>query len=203
MANVDRPNGLYPVGTQGAGPWNGQVNAYYTSDSAAVFIGDLVKLTGTSAADGTRVNGQDVSGLASVTVAAAGDAANLVGVAVGFSPLQTNQNLGSLHKAASASRIVYVSDDPRTIYEIQEDSAGNNIDNDMVGLNANIVATAGSTTTDISAHELDSSDTATDTGGQLRILGLARRVDNAIGANARWLVMINFGESAWTLTADI
>src|SRR3990167_5716418 len=201
MANVDRPNGLVPVGTQGAGPWNGQVNAYYTSDASAVFIGDLVKLTGTSAAAGTMVNGQDVSGMPSVTVAAAADI-TLVGVAVGFSPLQTNQNLGSLHKAASESRIVYVSDDPRTIYEIQEDSTGNNIDKDMVGLSTDVVATAGSSTTDISAHELDSSDTGT-AGGQLRILGLARRPDNEIGTNAKWLVMINFAESVWTVTTDV
>ena len=201
MANVDRPNGLVPVGTQGSGPWNGQVNAYYTSDASAVFIGDLVKLTGTSAAAGTMVNGQDVSGMPSVTVAAAADI-TLAGVAVGFSPLQTNQNLGSLHKAASESRIVYVSDDPRTIYEIQEDSTGNNIDKDMVGLSTDVVATAGSSTTDISAHELDSSETAT-AGGQLRILGLARRPDNEIGTNAKWLVMINFAESVWTVTTDV
>lgn len=202
MANVDRPNGLVPVGTKGAGPWNGKVTSYYTSDSSAVFIGDLVKHTGTSAPDGTRVNGQDVSGMPSCTVAAAGDI-TLIGVAVGFSPLQTNQNVGSLHKAASESRIVYVSDDPMTIYEIQEDSGGGNIDVASVGLSANVLATAGSATTDISAHELDSSDVSTDTTGNLRILGLSQRADNAIGTNAKWLVMINTGESMFTLAADI
>src|SRR3990167_1559213 len=191
MANVNRPQGGVPVGTLGASGWNGKVTAYLTIDGTATHIGDFVKLAGSS---GTTeiVNGQDCAGMATVAKATASDT-TLIGAVVGFSPNQTNLNIDGLYKAASTNRIAYVSDDPRTIYEMQEDSAVNNMDADMVGLSTDIITGTGSNTTGISGQMLDSSDTAT-AGGQMRILGLSKRVDNAIGQYAKWLVMINTGD---------
>ena len=200
MANVNRPQGAVPVGTLGASGWNGKVGAYLTIDATATHIGDFVKLTGSS---GTTevVDGQDCAGMPIVAKATASDT-TLVGAVVGFSPNPSNLNIDGLFKAASTNRIAYVSDDPRTIYEMQEDSVGNNMDADMVGLSTDIITGTGSSTTGISGQMLDSSDTGT-AGGQMRILGLSKRVDNAIGTYAKWLVMINTGEGAYNTTTDI
>ena len=200
MANVNRPQGAVPVGTLGASNWNGRVSAYLMLDATATHIGDFVKLAGSS---GTTeiVNGQDCAGMATVSKATASDT-TLVGAVVGFSPLQTNLNVSGLYRAASETRIAYVSDDPDTIYEMQEDSVGNNMDADMVGLSTDIITGTGSNTTGISGQMLDSSDTAT-AGGQMKILGLSKRVDNAIGTYAKWLVKINALEGAYLLTTDV
>ena len=203
MANVNRPQGAVPVGTLGAGAWNGRVTAYLipSTNGTATHIGDLVKLAGSSGAAGTIVYGQDCEGMPTVIKATASDT-TLIGAVVGFSPNPDNLNVSGLYRAASTNRIAYVSDDPRTIYEMQEDSAGNNMDADMVGLSTDIITGTGDNTTGLSGQMLDSSDTGT-AGGQMRILGLSKRADNAIGTYAKWLVMINTGEGAYNTTTDI
>ena len=203
MANVNRPQGAVPVGTLGAGAWNGRVTAYLidSGNGTAVHIGDLVKLAGSSGVAAQRVNGQDVEGMATVIKATASDT-TLVGAVVGFSPNQENLNISGLYRVASTNRIAYVSDDPRTIYEMQEDSVGNNLDADMVGLSTDIITGTGDNATALSGQMLDSSDTAT-AGGQMRIMGLSKRADNNIGTYAKWLVMINTGEGAYNTTTDI
>lgn len=178
MANQDRPSGLKPVRHLNGAPYNGQVNRYcfLAADGTATFVGDLVKLSGSAHTDGTP----------SIAQAAAGDAA--VGVLVGLEPDPTN--LGLKHRTASTLRYAYVADDPSLIFEIQEDSAGGALTVAEVGLCTNVIVAAGNTTTGASGMELDSSDTATDTAGQLRILRLVPREDNAIGDNAKWEVQI-------------
>ena len=186
MANPDAAFGLRPVGHLSGASWNGKVNMYLYNAANTLFMGDPVVLAGSSGAAGTVVNGIDVEGMATILRAAAGDA--LLGVVVGFLPLQSN--LEVLHAQASVNRIALVVDDPSTVFEIQEDSVGNNIDANMVGLCTDMITyAAGNTTTGRSIIELDSSDTAT-SAGQFRILGLSKRVGNAIGANALWRVAI-------------
>lgn len=204
MANTNRPQGAVPVGTLGSSNWNGKVNPYIflTGDSTACHIGDFVKLAGSSGTAGLAlVYGYDVEGMPSIAKATASDT-TIVGAVVGFSPLYTDLNLSGIYRLASTARIAYVSDDPDTIYEMQEDSVGNNMDADMVGLSTDIITGTGSNTTGISGQMLDSSDTAT-AGGQMRILGLSRRMDNAIGEFAKWLVKINVSEGAYLATTDI
>ena len=197
MANVNRPQGDVPVGSLGSSSWNGRVSAYLiaSGDSTKTHIGDFVKLAGSSGTAGTIVNGQDCAGMATVIKATASDT-TLVGAVVGFSPKQTDLNLSGIYRAASENRIAYVSDDPNTIYEMQEDSV------DMVGLSTDIITGTGSDTTGISGQMLDSSDTGT-AGGQMKILGLSKRVDNNIGEYAKWLVKINVGEGAYLVTTDV
>lgn len=188
MANTDRPFGLRPVSMLSGAPWNGQVNMYLvpSSDGTAIYVGDPVKSGGTAGAAGTVVNGQDCEGMPTIAVAAAGD--TLRGVVVGFLPLQTN--LETLHRAASTARIALVVDDPNVVFEVQEDSGGAATAAVDVGENADILYTAGSATTGQSAVELDSSSHVT-SSAQLRILGFVKRPDNAIGTNAKLLVLIN------------
>ncbi len=189
MANVDRPNGLRPVGTGLGAPWNGKTNMYVVNvaDDTAMFVGDLVKLNGTSGLVGESVNGMDIEGIAEITQAAAGDKA--VGVVVGFLPNQDNLMLK--HRAADTRRVALVSDDPATLYEIQEVSGGTALTAAAVGLNANVVVGAGNATTGVSGMELDNATEATTAGLNLQILGLVKRVDNNIGEHAKWLVRLN------------
>ena len=178
MANVNRVNGFTPVRHLNGAPYNGQVNRYCftTADGTATFVGDLVKLSGTGHTDGTP----------SLAQAAAGDA--VIGVLVGLEPDPTN--LGLRHRTASTFRYAYVADDPSLIFEAQEDSVGNNLAVTEIGLCTNVTVGAGVTATGASGMQIDSSDTATDSAGQLRIMRLVPREDNAIGTNAKWEVMI-------------
>jgi hypothetical protein len=180
MANTDRAFGMRPVKHLDGSPWNGQVSTYYVpaSDGTAIYVGDPVKSGGTSGAAGTVVYGMSVEGMATVAVAAAGDA--LRGVVVGFSPLQSN--LETLHRAASTARLAYVVDSPDVVFEIQSDDGGAASAIADTGENADILYTAGSAVTGRSAVELDSSSHITATA-QLRILGAVQRTDNEAGAN--------------------
>ena len=189
MANADRPQGLIPVGTGLGAPWNGKVNAYVveSANDTAIFVGDLVKLNGTAGAAGETSFGLDVEGIAEVIQAAAGN--KCVGVVVGFLPNQ--DNLTQRHCPSETRRVALVSDDPNTVYEIQEVSGGTALTSAEVGLNANVIVAAGNTTTGRSGMELDNTQEATTAGFNCQILGLVKRVDNAIGEHAKWLVRIN------------
>ena len=191
MANTDRPNGLRPVRHLNGSPWNGAVRRCYVpaTDSTAIFVGDAVKSAGSG----------DSDGVPSVAQAAAGD--SLRGVVVGIEVLGTD--LETLYRAASTERYVLVCEDPDVVYEIQEDSVGNDLAATHIGNNGNVVVGSGDTTSGASGMELDSSDVnTTGTGAaQLNVLGLAQRPDNEIGTNARWEVFINeheFGSTTGT-----
>lgn len=189
MANVDRPSGFIPVAHLDGSPFNGKVRPYLFDQSNAVYIGDPVKLGGTAGAAGVFVNGLNCEGMPNADRAAAGDA--LLGVVIGFSPLQSS--LETLHKAAdSTKRIGYVVDSPDVVYEVQEDSVGNSIAVTQVGNNFDMVTwLAGNTTSGVSAVELDSSDTSATNTAQFRVLRLVNRPDNELGTNAKWEVIIN------------
>lgn len=189
MANSDTPFGMRPVAHLDGSPWNGKVTTYLSpsADGTATYVGDPVKSGGTAGAAGVTVYGYDVEGMATIATAAAGD--TLRGVVIGFSPLQSN--LETLYRVASTNRLAYVVDSPDVVFEIQEDSVGNDVAITQVGNNFDIVYAAGNTTTGRSAVELDSSDATGTATAQLRLLGLVKRPNNALGTNAKWLVMIN------------
>lgn len=191
MPNIDAPHGFFPVGHLDGSAFNGRVSMYLlpSGDGTATFIGDPVKSGGTAGAAGTVVFGQDVEGMPTIARAAAGDA--LRGVVVGFLP--NPADLSIRHRVASTNRIALVADSPDVVFEAQEDSTGGALAATAVGANVDFDGIAnGSATTGISGAELDSSAVeSTTTSAQFRILGLLKSPDNAIGTNARWLVMIN------------
>lgn len=178
MANADNAFGLKPVRYSSGRAYTGAARKYYKSASVILGIGDPVVLSGTAEA---------VTGIPEVTRAAAASG-TITGVIVGFDvrPNALSQN----HMAAADTGYVFVCDDPDVVFEIQEDSVGSNLAVTDVGEFCDL-ATVGnaSTSTGRSSVELDSSNAGT--GDQLRIMGLAQRDDNAIGANAVWEVMIN------------
>jgi len=191
MANADVPNGLKPVRTLTGSPYNGATRraVHAAGDSVELFIGDLVKLTGA---------GDATDNLPVVAQAAAGN--SVCGVVVGMEP--DYGDLSIHYVAASTRRIVYVAMDPNLIFEVQEDSTGGSIAVASIGLNTDVVVGSGSTTTGISAMELDSSDVGT-SAGQLKLLQLAQREDNALGDNASWEVMIAEHQLRDTVGTDV
>ena len=196
MANLNAPKGFIPVGHLDGAPFNGKVNMYLvpSSDGTAIYVGDAVKSGSTAGAAGTFVNGIDCEGMETITVAAAGD--TLRGVVVGF--LADKDNLMRKHRAASTARIALVADGPDVIYEVQEDSIGNNIAVTQVGNNFDLAYTAGSATTGVSGALLDSSDASGTGSAQFRVIGLVKRPDNALGTYGKWLVFINEHDSKST-----
>ena len=192
MANADVANGLKPVRTLTGSPYNGATRraVHASGDSVALFIGDLVKLTGA---------GDSTDNLPVVAQAAAGD--SVCGVIVGMEPKYSD--LAVHYVEASTRRIVHVAMDPNLIFEVQEDSGGGSIALASIGLNTDVVVGSGSTTTGISGMELDSSDVATNSSGQLKLLQLAPREDNALGDNANWEVMIAEHQLRDTVGTDV
>lgn len=184
MANSDTPFGFKPVKHLLGAPWNGKVSTYYipVGNATALFKGDAVKSTGSADATGK---------FPGVVQAAAGDV--IRGIIIGFGdnpytmthPDTPNRDYLPISTAA----YVFVVDDPFVVFEIQEDSVGNNMDADMLGLQTDIVVGTGSTSTGKSAMELDSSDTATALG-QCKLLRVIDREDNALGTNCKWEVLI-------------
>lgn len=181
MANIDAAFGLYPVGHLLNGQYDGRANKYYvpSSNATTLMVGDPVKSTGT---------GNTTTGLASVARAAAGD--TMRGVIVGIvvdAAVAATKHPGYL--PASTEGYVHVCDDPYVIFEVQEDSDATTLDATDIGATGDLVIGAGSTTTGRSGVELDSSNVGT--GGGVKILGLAQREGNELGANAVWQVVIN------------
>lgn len=187
MPNVSGPRGLVAKRYRNGAPFVGPLRKYYVSagDSTALFIGDPVIISGTGDAKG-------VPGCTRSTAASAGRITGVVcGIANDESLPASNDMLELGYRPASTAGYVLVCDDPNVLYEIEEDSVGGALAVTAIGLNADLVAAAGSTFTRNSGFMLDSSTAATTATLQLRIVGLEQRPDNEVGASAKWLVAIN------------
>lgn len=172
MANTDAPNGFRPVMHLNGAPYNGQSRKYVCAED--MFMGDLVELTGADA-DGYAMVGRCDSGSDVV-----------VGAVVGWAPSQTA--LTNLYCASGS--VVYVADSPDLIFEAQQDDG--TITDAGVGLNAQIVAAAGSTSSGVSNMEVDGSTVATTNTFPLRIMGFVDRIDNDRASSySKLLVTIN------------
>lgn len=188
MANANTPFGLKPVRDLSGSPYNGSVNQYAVpaGDSTAIFIGDPVKLVGTS----QIINGQV---FADVAQAATGDV--MVGAVIGV--LNITQD-STIYRAASTQRILFVADDPNALFEIQQVSTGTPLAANDIGLNANFVVAAGSTITGLSGVTLDNTTEATTNTLDLKIVGMPNRANNDVGtsvsagaASSKFYVRIN------------
>lgn len=180
MANTDRPRGATPVRYLGGAPYNGAANPYSvdSSNGTAIFVGDFI----IREADGN---------VAPYTGSSGG---NLLGVCVAVGTNATTyvdpDNLSRRHLPASTAGTVLVADEPDVVFVVQEDDGGTALVAGDAGANCDVLATAGSTTTGQSAHEVDRS-TITTSAAQLRLIRLLDRSDNAHGDFAKWEVMIN------------
>lgn len=191
MANANKPSGFTPVQYLNGSPWNGQARLYSIDASYAValYIGDPVISGG----------GADTNGVPNVVLGAA--TGGLRGVIVGLGTqeglIANPSNLNLIYRPASDPAVWYamVVDDPNVVFEIQEQSNGTALAATEVGLNTVPILAAGNGY--VSGWLLASATGATPAVTatlQLKLLGLARRRDNAFGAYAKWLVQINVHE---------
>lgn len=191
MANVNRVNGLRPISYKNGTPYNGAVTEYFipSGNAVATFIGDVVVADGTGDVTGSGGLGKGVRSV--VQIAAGTVSAPIVGVVVGFKTDPTNLNTPQ-YRTASTGRYVLVADDPNIVFEVQEDAVGGALAVADVGLNADVIVGAGSTTTGASGMQLDTSTKAVTATLPLRVMGFSQRQDNEVGsANAKVLVTIN------------
>lgn len=174
MPNFNTPFGLRPVSSLTASTYTGRITQYSVpaSDATAIFVGDPVKLAGTS---------QIINGQVFTDVAQASTGNILVGVVVGVLA-DTRDSLS--YRAASTQRIVLVCDDPNALFEIQQVTGGTPLTANDIGLNANFAVAAGSTVTGYSGVTLDNATEATTATLDLKIVGLPNRVDNDFGTSA-------------------
>jgi hypothetical protein len=181
MPNINRPQGLRPTRHVNGSPWNGQADVFavLAADATALFVGDVVKLSGTA----------DANGVAAINRLTA-DSELPLGVIVGFVPDYTNLNIPGQFRTASTARYALVTTDPTILYEVQAN--GTTVITD-VGLNAGITYTAGSTATGQSAMVLNGATKATTATLPLKIFGWVQRpdIDVADGTNMRVLVLVN------------
>lgn len=191
MANLDAPRGLNPVRYQSGKAYTGATARYRKEASVILGIGDPVVLTGSSSTAGT--NNADRDGIPLVTRAAAASG-TITGVVMSMEiDSSGDRETHNKHMAAADTGYVYVADDPDLIFEIQEDSDGNNLVVGDVGEGVDIAVANANTSTGYSNVEIDSSTSAAQSGNadQLRVMQKVQREDNALGANCKWEVLIN------------
>lgn len=200
MANPNTPRGLQPYSYMSGAPWGGAVRTYYVpvGNATALYLGDPVVII---------TNSSDGNGVQAVQIASAGTANQFTGAFMGISnnagitPITLLQSQ-SPYLAASQAAYIYVTDDPFLLYWVQENGA---MASGASGGNANLVSGTGSTATNFSGWQLNSSSLThgADSTAQLRIIQALQESDNAIGTNAKWLVKINQGISTFTSATSI
>lgn len=182
MSNQNAPFGLKPSSKLGSNYNAEGVTEYKIASGASgnIFSGDLVKMANTG----------------TILVAAAGDQA--LGV---FRGCQYTDSSGDViyspywpDGTVTSDAVAFVVDDPNALFEVQSAATGSVVQT-VVGNNADIVYTAGSTITGISAVEI--SGTTAATSAQLRIVGVSTDPDNSTlgtgsaSANVNLIVKIN------------
>ena len=182
MSNKNAPFGLKPSSKLGSNYNNEGVTEYKIASGASgnIFSGDLVKMANTG----------------TILVAAAGDQA--LGV---FRGCQYTDSSGDViyspywpDGTVTSDAVAFVVDDPNALFEVQSAATGSVVQT-VVGNNADIVYTSGSTITGISAVEI--SGTTAATSAQLRIVGVSTDPENSTlgtgsaSTNVNLIVKIN------------
>jgi hypothetical protein len=182
MSNQNAPFGLKPSSKLGSNYNNEGVTEYKIASGASgnIFSGDLVKMANTG----------------TILVAAAGDQA--LGV---FRGCQYTDSSGDViyspywpDGTVTSDAVAFVVDDPNALFEVQSAATGSVVQT-VVGNNADIVYTSGSTITGISAVEI--SGTTAATSAQLRIVGVSTDPENSTlgtgsaSTNVNLIVKIN------------
>jgi hypothetical protein len=190
MANLNAAFGLKPLNLNGTS-WSGQGKMIYipSSQTNPIYIGDpLIPLGST-----------DAWGVPAWGIATAGATHIIGGSFLGPSngPAGSGVTLlqsSTIYFPGSVAAYGFLCDDPDVMWSIQEDSAGGAIAIANAGYsNGNLVAgSGGSTATGLSSWMLQSSSVGSGNATyQVKVLGLTRGPDNAIGNYARWNVLIN------------
>lgn len=190
--------GFRPVKHMSGAPYNGQFNRYMisASDGATTNVGDLVILSDQAAL--VDPNGGVYPAVERAGVTTSGV---LVGAIVGFEPDYSNLNAG-MYRTASTRRVAFVADSPDLVFACPQDGASSTVFAAAdVGLNCDIVVSAGVTTAPYASTMMVDSSTATTTNtAPLRVVGVLASPDNDVTSTSRpaeLLVMINTHQNAF------
>ena len=196
MANLAAAFGGRPVRYVSNAPYNGAANLYYSTGASALYVGDPVVVNGSS--NQAAYYGSPAGSLPSVVLATAGIAGTgtpLTGFVVGFFG---EDSASKSYGVNGAARGVLVADDPSLVFEIMDDGVTALDYTAVQGTGIlNLSTYSGSTATGYSGATLSTTsfplNTATSSYfglDQLKVLRLATRSNNAVGANAVWDCMI-------------
>jgi hypothetical protein len=199
MANSNTPNGLQAVYNSSLGPT--KITPYYVSSGqAALAIGSVVALTGTSNSNNVISGGQEwpAGTLPGVQLATGGDGNAILGsiVSINFNPntllpSASGASVSASYLPASTEGVVFVADSPSQEFVIL-DNGTNALAVTDIGQNANLTigtvnAFTGQDSTTLASGTLNTTSTF-----QLKILRLNSRPNNVIGSvNAEYVVKIN------------
>lgn len=179
MANADAAFGFRPINRDGSPYSGGTIRGVIASgDGTATFIGDPVKIAGSS-----------VDGAPSVIQAAAGDP--VFAVVVGFEA--DPDNLKAQYRLANTQRFCKLAMVDSTYFEVQSDDDSGTLDADSIGLNANFIVGSGDTTYGISGVEINSDGADTTNSLDLQLIGFPNRADNEIGS-VNQTVIVKFND---------
>ena len=182
MANTNAKFGLRPIGKLGSNANSTGTTEYriLSGTTGSIFTGDPVKMVNTGG----------------IAVAAAGDL--LLGV---FQGCQYTDSEGEVqfspyfpNGTVTSDAVAFVVDDPNALFEVQSAATGSVVQT-VVGLNADIVYAAGSTTTGKS--NVDLSGTMATGTAQCRIVGFSNDPENnalgtgSLSTNVNMIVKIN------------
>ena len=172
MANVDNPNGFHPLNGKPLRVTKYPIEASY---GTALYIGDMVVLS---------------SGYIIKSTAATDN--QLLGAVVGFECRDQGIKEGGYYPASSTyDWYALVADDPYQRFVVQDD-AGGTLSEANIGATMNIKQThSGSTTTNLSGMEIDSSATDGAVTDQVRLIGIVDDPNNAWGDNGDYIVEIH------------
>ncbi len=178
MANLDAPRGFTLIQSSSARPFR----RYYKDASVILGVGDpVIRATNSSSPEGYP----------EVTRATTGAA--ITGIVMGREP--DRADLSKLHVAAADACYVLVCDDPNALFEVQDNGGATGLVVADIGEHVDSVAAINAnTTTGRSNYELDTEAQATD--NTFRLESLVQREDNAVGANAKWIVSVNLHTEA-------
>lgn len=179
MANVDNAFGLRAQGNLSATGGQKQYGYVIADNQAgAIFQGDLVTVY-----DGYLVQFNPATHTAAVGVF---NGCSYIDPTTG-KPIWKNYYPGSVN-ITQGTITADVIDDPSQLFTIQVDESVTQAD---IGMNADVVVGSGSTTTGVSAMELDSSTIDKTAALNLKIVGLYNVPGNDFGTNAVVVVKIN------------
>lgn len=182
MANSNRPFGLMPVESLHGGDAP-ITHRYYivSTDTDAYYIGSPVILAATGDANG--VPGCAIGAASGVFLGSVVSIEPVIvnGIAQAASSLDRTQV--SIPATKTRNYYVEVADDPQQIFEIQCGSVATNLVSTKLNNNFNVTITAPSpATSPQSATIVDNSTIATTNTLPMRMMGLAQRANNEIGA---------------------
>jgi len=185
MANTDTPMGFKPFKYQNGAPYDGKARVCYAPAGTTSRIGlyDLVTPAGGASTDGVYMT---------VTRSAATET-DILGSVVGFgiTPYMAfdTDDLGANYRVGADPMYLWVADDPELLFLAQDDATGTPAAA-LVGQNCDIVVVDCSTTTGLSAMEINLTAVTTNTA-QIRLEGFEDNPENEIGNNANWVCRIN------------